>query len=130
MLRILLIDDDAMLRGVLAKALGYAGHEVIQAEDGQQGLDLAGVTDIDLAITDLIMPGKEGIETIVALKQAHPNLPVIAISGGLSNSKLYLEIAAKIGARKILAKPFTPSELLRCIEEVFPQGKTDSRSAG
>ncbi len=130
MLRILLIDDDAMLRGVLAKALGYAGHEVIQAEDGQQGLDLARVTNIDLAITDLIMPGKEGIETIVALKQDHPGLPVIAISGGLSNSKLYLEIAGKIGARKILAKPFTPSELLRCIEEVFAPKTPEPPAAG
>ncbi len=130
MLRILLIDDDAMLRGVLAKALGYAGHEVIQAEDGQMGLDLAQVTPIDLAITDLIMPGKEGIETIVALKQQLPNLPVIAISGGLSNSKLYLEIAAKIGARKILAKPFTPSELLRCIDEVFPRPNPGTPASG
>jgi DNA-binding response OmpR family regulator len=119
MFRILLIDDDELLRNVLAKALSHAGHTIIQAGDGQQGVELARATTVDLVITDLVMPVQEGVETILQLKREQPHLPVIAISGGLSNSKLYLEIASKMGARRILPKPFTPQELLRCIDEVM-----------
>lgn len=119
MAQILLIDDDDLLRGVLAKALVHAGHVVIQAADGQQGVELARATSVDLVITDLIMPVQEGVETIVKLRRERPALPIIAISGGVTHSKLYLEIAAKIGARRILAKPFTPQELLAAIDEVF-----------
>lgn len=119
MAQILLIDDDDLLRGVLAKALVHAGHVVIQASDGQQGVELARATTVDLVITDLIMPVQEGVETIVTLRRERPALPIIAISGGVTHSKLYLDIAAKIGARRILAKPFTPQELLAAIDEVF-----------
>lgn len=119
--RILFIDDDESLRNVVSKALTHAGHEVIQAADGQQGLDLARSTRLDLVITDLVMPVQEGVETILTLRREQPKLPVIAISGGMSNSKLYLEIAGKIGARRILAKPFTPRELLQEIENILTE---------
>ncbi len=119
MAQILLIDDDDVLRGILAKALGYAGHSVIQAADGQQGVELARAAEIDLVITDLIMPVQEGVETIVQLRRERPALPIIAISGGLTHSKTYLKIAEKIGAKRILAKPFTPQELLATVNEVI-----------
>lgn len=117
--RILLIDDDRALRDVVAKSLAYAGHTVTQAEDGLQGIELARVATFDLVITDLVMPVKEGLETILALRQEFPALPVIAISGGLDNSTIYLDVAAKIGAKRILGKPFTPGELIKLIEEVL-----------
>ena len=123
MARILLIDDDELLRGVLAKSLAHAGHTVIQAADGQQGVELARATAVDLVITDLIMPVQEGVETIMTLRRERPALPIVAISGGMSNSKLYLEIAAKIGAKRILPKPFTPTELLAVIDEVLASGQ-------
>lgn len=121
MLRILLIDDDDLLRNVLAKALTHAGHTVIQASDGQQGVELANAATVDLVITDLVMPVQEGVETILQLRRDRPKLPIIAISGGLSHSKLYLDIASKIGAKRILPKPFTPQELLLQIEEVMKE---------
>lgn len=121
MFRILLIDDDDLLRGVVAKALTHAGHTVLQAADGQQGVELARSTEVDLVITDLVMPVQEGVETILVFKRERPKLPVIAMSGGMSNSKLYLDIAGKIGAKRIVAKPFTPQELLRQIEEVMAE---------
>lgn len=122
MARILLIDDDQLLRGILAKALTYSGYEVIQAADGQQGLDLFFATKIDLVITDLIMPGQEGVETILHLLDQSPDTPIIAISG-VPNSKVYLEIAEKIGATRILPKPFTPKQLLTVINEVLAPKK-------
>lgn len=126
MLRILLIDDDDLLRSVLAKALSHAGHTVIQAADGQQGIELARATAVDVVITDLVMPVQEGVETILQLKRERPKIPVIAISGGLSNSHLYLDIAAKMGAKRILAKPFTPQELLREIEDVIAESRREA----
>lgn len=124
MARILIIDDDALLRNVLAKALVHAGHTVIQAEDGRQGIDLMRATEVDVAITDLIMPVQEGVETIIALRRDHPDVPVIAMSGGASNSPLYLEIAEKIGARHILSKPFLTRELVALIGEILASRKS------
>lgn len=124
MARILIIDDDDLLRGVLAKALTHSGHEVIQAADGQQGVDLFFATTVDLVITDLIMPVQEGVETILRLRTQNPKIPIIAISGGVTNSKIYLEIAGKIGAKRILAKPFTPQELVKAIGEVLAETDT------
>jgi DNA-binding response OmpR family regulator len=124
MAKILLIDDDEALRRVLSKALGHAGHTVIQASDGQQGMELARVTGVDLVVTDLVMPVREGVETILYLRRERPTLPIIAISGDGSNSELYLEIAAKIGAKRILPKPFTPPELIQLIDVVLGNAET------
>lgn len=120
MARILLIDDDDALRTVMAKAIVHGGHQVIEATDGKQGVELFHATEVDLVITDLIMPVQEGVETILQLRRARPELPIIAISGGVSNSKLYLDIAAKIGARHILAKPFGMSDMLAAINAALP----------
>ena len=120
---ILLIDDDEALRSVLAKALAYAGHHVVQAADGREGLELYHARKFDLVITDLIMPVQEGVETILRLKKEGATTPVIAISGSASNSRLYLEIAAKIGARRVLQKPFSPPELLAVINEVLDSSR-------
>lgn len=119
---ILLIDDDDSLRGIVAKSLTYAGHTVTQAENGQRGLDLSRAGEFDLVITDIVMPVQEGVETIIALRREQPALPIIAISGGMSNASLYLEMAAKIGASAIVPKPFTPPELLATIHEVMAKG--------
>ena len=128
MAKILLIDDDEALRSVLSKALGHSGHTVVQAGDGQQGVDLARTTTIDLVVTDIIMPVQEGVETILQLKRERPHLPIIAISGGASHSALYLDIARKIGAKRILPKPFTPQELLTLISEALAE-RDESRAA-
>ena len=119
MARILLIDDDEALRGVIALSLANAGHDVIQALDGRQGVELSRVSSFDIVVTDLVMPQQEGMETIAILRREQPNLPIIAISGGLPNSDLYLEIAGKIGARRVLQKPFAVSALIAIISEVL-----------
>lgn len=119
MARILLIDDDNLLRSVLAKTLGYAGHEVLQASNGQQGVDLFRAITVDLVITDLVMPVQEGVETIVQIRRENPLMPIIAISGGLTHSSLYLKMAEKIGARRVLGKPFMPQELIQAVAEVL-----------
>lgn len=119
MARILIIEDDDLLRDVLVTALELAGHTLIQAENGKVGLIRFLAEPPDLVITDIVMPVQEGVETIMAIRRASSAVPIIAMSGGANNTKLYLSIAARIGARRVLAKPFTPQELLRVIDEVL-----------
>src|SRR5687768_7937766 len=128
MATILLIDDDELLRGALVQALVNAGHKVIEASDGLQGCELARSMSVDLVLTDLVMPVQEGVETILTLRRERPRLPVIAMSGGVTNSRLYLEIAGKIGAKRMLPKPFTPKALVALIEQVLNEEAARDRT--
>ncbi len=119
MARILIIEDDEILRDVLAKALEQAGHVVTQAANGQEGVDLFRAAPAELVLTDLVMPVQEGVETIMQLRRQQKDIPIIAMSGGVPNSKLYLKIAGGVGAQRILAKPFTPHQLIDAITEVL-----------
>ncbi len=116
---ILLIEDDEPLRTVLAATLRDAGHRVQQAANGREGLKLFVKEPADVIVTDLIMPEQEGIETITTLRKEHPDLPIIAISGGLVHAAAYLKAAQKLGANRALAKPFSSADLLRAVEEVL-----------
>jgi DNA-binding response OmpR family regulator len=119
MATILLIDDDDLLRGALMQSLVNAGHKVVEASDGRQGCELARSLSVDIVLTDLVMPVQEGVETILTLRRERPKLPIIAMSGGVTNSRLYLDIANKIGARRILPKPFMPKALIALVEQVL-----------
>jgi DNA-binding response OmpR family regulator len=112
MAHILVIEDDEHMRGSLAQTLERLGHRVTTAVDGRAGVESAAAAPPDLVITDLIMPEKEGLETIVELRQQHPLVRIIAMSGGgrLSNED-YLHLAKRFGAHFTLAKPFTRDEL-------------------
>ena len=117
MARILVIDDEDLARFTLRKFLQSAGHIVLEAKDGKEGLALLNKDPCDLVITDIIMPEKEGLETILELRQANPCLPIIAISGGgWGGYSGYLEAAQSFGANCSLAKPFAQEELLGAVE--------------
>ncbi len=119
MSRILVVDDDPQLRKMVALILTQAGHVAIEAPNGRKAVEEHRRDAVQLVITDIVMPEQEGIETIEALRQGWPELPIIAISGGLANSKIYLALAAKLGAQQTLAKPFTPEQLLSVVAEVL-----------
>jgi CheY-like chemotaxis protein len=120
--RVLLIDDYADVRRMLRMALEDADMEVLEAENGVIGLELAKSEKLDLIITDLLMPEKEGIETIRELRQDDADVPVIAITGGgpMPPDRL-IEVAKNLGANAGLSKPVDPDELtelaLRLIRE-------------
>ncbi len=123
MAHILLIDDDAMLREMLHVALGKVGHRVTLAAEGNAGLAALKTNAFDLVITDLIMPGKEGIETIIELHHVAPQLKIIAISGGGQGKAInYLAMAGRLGANRTLAKPFSLEQLTTTVTEVL-QGR-------
>src|SRR5438270_13494658 len=90
MARILIIDDDDMLRTVLAKALVLHGHEVIEATDGRQGVEIARVASVELVITDVIMPVQEGVGTIRKLRSEKQSLPIMPRWGAAAIPGSYL----------------------------------------
>ena len=125
MARILVIEDQADLRVLTQQALESAGHEVIPAADGAEGLALQRKSPADLVITDLFMPEKEGIETIHELKQEFPRVKVIAMSGGGSGGRAAsvlgsLSTAANaLGVDAFLPKPFDFRTLLESVRHVL-----------
>lgn len=118
---ILLVDDEAAVRNALERVLTRAGYTVMAVENGAQAIEYAQQRPVDLVVTDLIMPEQEGIETIVRLRRIHPNLPIVAMSGGGSGDPAdYLKIARGLGAKATLAKPFHPDVLLTTIARFCP----------
>jgi CheY-like chemotaxis protein len=120
MASILLVDDDEQFRSMLCESLKRAGYEVTEARDGSEGLRLYRDHSADLIITDLIMPEKEGLETIEEFRRNHPAVKIIAISGGSRHGPFdYLKMAKALGARQVLAKPFTRQEMLDAVIQVL-----------
>ena len=119
MARILIIEDDDTLRGIIAKSLTHAGHTVSQANNGRKGVAPFKASPTDLVITDLVMPEQEGMETIKILHRDFPALPVIAMSGGLDGSPLYLDLTRRLGAKITLTKPFTLQQLKSAVDEIL-----------
>ena len=112
---IIVIDDDPRYRRLIARALTGAGHTVRQAGDGAEGLAMCLLRTPRLVITDLVMPGMEGIETILELARQRPGVAVLAISGAEPGS-VYLRAATALGASAALSKPFTIDQLLTTVE--------------
>lgn len=117
MANILVIDDDDIFRDVLVGALRQAGHTVREAGDGNEGLRLFHEQPAELVLTDIVMPEKEGLDTIRDLRREFPAARIIAMSGGLAHDpKLYLHMAEKFGASAVLAKPFPLTELYKTVD--------------
>lgn len=120
MARILLADDNADLLLLQYEALSDAGHCVTTASSGSETLKKFRQGAFDLVITDIVMPDGDGLETIVALRNRHPDTKIIAMSGGgRISSDGYLPVAEKLGASRTLAKPVTPGQLLDMVDLVL-----------
>ena len=116
--KILVIDDEKSIRTIVRLVLKRAGYDVETAEDGAEGVKTFSEGKFDLVITDIIMPEKDGINTIICLKEIAPEMPIIAISGGGRKGSMdFLEAAKKIGATKTIEKPFEPEKLLKTVRE-------------
>jgi CheY-like chemotaxis protein len=130
MSRILLVDDDLAFRSMLRLTLTQMGYEVTEAGEGEQALGLYAPALFDVVVTDLIMPGKEGIETIIALRKLNPAVKIIAMSGGGRVTTCdYLQIARQVGAKKLLVKPFSRDDIRNAIEEVLAVSPTTPASS-
>lgn len=122
MAKILLVDDDDLVAGVIHKILTRAKHQVFRARNGAEALRLYESHAVDLVLTDLIMPDMDGIEMIRTLRRTAPDLKIIAMSGGgRNNAEGYLQVALQLGAARALAKPFSGEELVAVIEAALRQ---------
>ncbi|WP_316975788.1 response regulator [Shumkonia mesophila] len=117
MASILVVDDEDLVRFSVRQMLEDEGHTVKEAADGVEGIAQLQSCAFDLMITDIVMPRKEGMETIAEAKQMQPDLRVIAISGGGPVGQFhYLELAKQFGADAVLAKPFKKQELIAVVD--------------
>ena len=117
MARILVIDDEPLVRQMLEVRLTRAGHEVVTAPDGEEAIAVHNSQAAELVITDIFMPEKDGLETIQELRRETPELKIIAVSGGSRIGNMdFLKMAAKFGASAALYKPLDYDELLQAIE--------------
>ncbi len=120
MARVLIIEDEQLVRMVLRDMLEAAGHQVTEAEDGEQGLAQFEAHPADIVVTDIVMPRKEGFETIQELRRRYPKVKIIAISGG-DRHRGYgvLTVAKRFGAHGVLMKPFRRRDLLAMIDDIL-----------
>ena len=117
---ILIIDDDDQIREMLKQMLAREGYEVLAASNGKEGVRLYREKQTDLVITDIIMPEKDGLETIIALRKDFPEVKLIAMSGGgRIGPESYLQVAKRLGAAHTLPKPFGREEMLNIVREVL-----------
>lgn len=115
MANILLIEDEQLVAATIEVVLMKAGHTVMLASNGDAGLQKFDEAKVDLVITDIIMPQKEGIATIRELRE-RSTVPIIAISGGGRTKNFdFLRMAYKLGATEVLRKPFANAELMALI---------------
>ena len=130
MARIIVIDDEQYIRTALKEVLENEGFKVSAARDGRRGLELLEDEGADLVITDVIMPGIDGIATLEKIKAMHPDVPVIVISGvgnvaprdyepGAISTSAFLASATNAGAARTLTKPFNRKELLSAVTDAL-----------
>ncbi len=124
MAKILVVDDEPAILLMLKKMLEKADHEVDTASDGNEGIILFEKNKHDLLITDIIMPEKEGMETIIELHKKYPDLKIIAISGGGRISPDgYLPGAKLLGANMVFQKPLVQKEFLEAVAILLNEPK-------
>ena len=118
MAKILIIDDYNLFRSMLLDLLAHKGHEILEANDGQTGFDLFQKTKPNLVITDILMPEKEGMQTIREMRKESPDIKIIALSGGGTHPDGlgYLQMALDLGANHSFPKPFKNKEFLQVVD--------------
>jgi CheY-like chemotaxis protein len=117
---ILLVDDNDDARVTVARILEMSGYTVVQAENAKAASALLKQQNPDLVITDIFMPEGDGFEMLNELRVREPSIPVIAMSGGGTQEGLdVLALAGRLGAKKVLYKPFARKQLLEAITEAL-----------
>jgi YesN/AraC family two-component response regulator len=117
---ILIVDDEEQMRLALRRMLEKEGYSVREAENGEKAIKIHREKQADLIITDIIMPDKEGLGTIVELKSEFPDIKIFAMSGGGKNSPdQYLRMAKGLGVDKVFIKPFNREDILSAVAEIL-----------
>jgi len=127
--RILIIDDDRAVQATIRLLLERAGHSVVVASDGRNGIAIFESEEFDLLFLDIFMPGMDGFETMRVVHQQQPRIPIIVISGNpipSGSGANFLTMATKLGAVSSLQKPFKPAALLAAVAGCLETAKSPS----
>jgi CheY-like chemotaxis protein len=127
--RVLVIEDDDNIRMLIRKALERGGHQVLEAANGFEGIAVFKFGKIDLVVTDLVMPGQEGVTTIQQVRKLDPDVPIIAISGS-HDTDAPLQDAMHRGANMRLAKPFSFQDLVAAVDVMLGTDDQEISDAG
>jgi CheY-like chemotaxis protein len=120
MAKVLVIDDDAAMRGLICQFLAGRGHEGVEAANGMEGMVALAHTRFDLVICDMLMPVQDGIETIQQIRELEAKIPIIAISGARGGDNFSpLDDAMALGADRSVKKPFTVGQLMAAVDDVL-----------
>lgn len=122
-LAILVVDDHPIMREVICEILEDAGHQVRFASDGHEALRKLSCAHFDLVVTDIVMPGMDGIQLIGELRHRHPEIRIVAMSGGSERFPTFdgLKTARRLGADACLDKPFMADQLLEVVDQLCAQ---------
>ena len=120
---VLIVDDDEVIRSLLRMTLPDEGYELVEAEDGDQALQIIAARQPSLVLLDWRMPGTSGEDVLTALKQTYPEVPVIVLTAEPEANVRTL--AESLGADVFVAKPFSPLQLLATVEELLPDRPLD-----
>ena len=116
MARILVIDDEREVRIATRNILERSGHEVVEASTGEEGIGVLKTTAVDLVITDIVMPGQGGVESLAQMRELYSGLRIIAMSAHALDE---LPEAKRMGAVRAIIKPFTVETLIKLVDEVL-----------
>jgi CheY-like chemotaxis protein len=128
MVKILVVDDEPFVRDMMTAMIKPAGYDVVEAVNGAEAFNVCKKEAVDLIITDIVMPEKNGIDLIMNVKKEYPDIPIIAVSGGggITGRYDYLEIAKLVGANNILKKPFEIDELRSAVSNAIENQTMDN----
>lgn len=120
MKKILVIDDDTIMRGTLVDILSSQNYNVMEASNGVEAIKKISKEHFDMIVTDILMPEMDGIELILEIKEKYPNMPIMAISGGgFISAENYLKAAMELGANSMVVKPFDIDNFIKKVKELI-----------
>ena len=119
---ILVVDDDALLRRTVRTILELDGYKIVEADDGSRVLKMLEETQIDLLLTDILMPGWNGLRTISEVRRHDRDVKIVAMTGSGAGC-IHLDDASKMGADASIAKPFSSSELRALVADVMKRAR-------
>ncbi len=121
MTTVMIVDDEELIRSMIRKSLIRIGYNVLEAENGNEAMEMVGKEHIDMIISDLVMPEKGGIELMIELKNIFPNIKKIAISGKLpTENKSISDLAERFNVDAVFSKPFELFDLLKTVQALVP----------
>lgn len=121
MTTILLVDDEDLLREGVREILEMSDYAVIEARDGEEALSLFAINNVDLVISDIVMPNMDGVDFVSRLRESFPDVPILTISGGsrVVSARFGLDSALLSGANASLTKPFNAKQLLEKVQQLL-----------